>query len=103
MSLPEATRLPRVDVQEESEAPRGWSYHVVLEYETGRVSEHTVSLNWVDHDYWSGGKLPPSMVVRQVLEYLLARMDASGFPASFDAARARRWFPAIDTDIRIQG
>lgn len=88
----------RVEVLLERELPRGWSYTVLVHRASGD-SEHEVSLGWVDHDYWCGGRLPPSRTVQMVLEYVLARFNGHPLPRAFDAARARRWFPQIDREL----
>lgn len=100
--------MPTIDVQTEQERPGGWTYRVVIHHDTGPCSEHTVTLAWVDHDHWSGGRLPPSVMVQRVIEYLFdqgvfAGEGVSSMPAAFDAARARRWRPEIDQELRAVG
>ena len=92
--------MSHVTVESETEDPRGWRYAVRVTQPNGRVSDHTVTLAWVDHDHWSGGRLAPSRVVEAVVEYLVERGHAGALPPAFDAARARRMAPAIDREIR---
>ncbi len=92
--------LARVDVQTEIDACRGWRYGVVVTRPDGRVSEHSVTLSWVDHDHWCGGRLAPSRVVEAVVAYLLEAVGGD-LPTSFDAARARRIAPGIDRELRL--
>ncbi len=94
-----ATKVSKVTVEREREAPRGWSYEVVLLHTDGQETAHTVTLHWADHEYWCGGRLPPSKVVEGVLRYLMDHGLASPWPEKFDAARARRWMPEIDRDL----
>lgn len=96
----QAGKLTVVAVVTEEETPRGWRYGVRIERGDGKTSEHEVRLAWVDHEYWSGGRLPPSKVVEAVVHYVLAREDERPLVERFDAAAARRWFPAIDKDLR---
>ncbi|MBL8761128.1 MAG: hypothetical protein JNL50_07480 [Phycisphaerae bacterium] len=96
-------RTSRVEIGHEAETPRGWRYEVHVTHADGTRSEHWVTLAWVDHDHWCGGRLAPSRVVEMVLEYLLEKGTPVSFPAAFDAARARRWIPAIDQDLKCAG
>jgi hypothetical protein len=97
-----STNQARIDVQTEREAPRGWSYHVVIERE-GRTAEHEVSLSWVDHDYWCGGRLPPSRMVENILRYAVERLPVAALPGRFDLARLRRALPQMDSEVRVAG
>lgn len=65
--------------------------------------EHEVRLSWSDHDYWCGGRLAPGVMSEQVVRYLVEHGVAGDLPARFDAGRARRWRPSIDTDLRQVG
>ncbi len=92
----------RAEILTEVEVHRGWSYEVVLHHLGGATSEHTVSLAWCDHDYWSGGRLAPSRVIQTVLEYAMSHLPA-GFgtlPKKFDAARLRRICTLLDSELR---
>lgn len=91
--------MPRIEVQSETEVPRGWRYRVII-HEAEGPREHSVRLSWVDHDHWSGGRLPPSRVVEALMACLVRRPPAEALPASFDAARIRRWIPTIDADLK---
>lgn len=94
--------MATVDVQEETEAARGWNYRVVVHDDAGNTTQHAVSLSWVDHDHWSGGRRPPSRVIEALLQFLLSRRVPQALPARFDAARARRWIPEIDQELRTE-
>jgi hypothetical protein len=96
--MPRADDIPRVEVQTEEERPGGWSYLVIVHRSEG-ACEHTVTLSWRDHDYWCGGASAPSRVVKALVEYLL-RNEAPALPLRFDAAKARRWLPRIDQELR---
>lgn len=96
-------RTSRIEIDRETETPRGWRYTVHLQHADGLVTDHEVTLAWVDHDLWSGGRLAPSRVVEMVLAYLLDRGIPASLPHSFDAARARRWIPQIDQDLKCAG
>ncbi len=95
---PNAHEIPRVEVQTEEDRPGGWSYLVLVHRSQG-MCEHTVTLSWRDHDYWCGGASAPSRVMQALIEYVL-RHDTPPLPARFDAARARRWLPQIDQELR---
>lgn len=96
-----------VDIGQEVETSAGWKYEVRISRPGQPQSSHQVSLSWVDHDYWSGGRLPPSQVVEAVLRYAIeheghqARGAEMSWPAHFDAARIRRWFPRLDEELRV--
>jgi len=95
--------MPQVEVRSETEAPRGWVYRVAVGAPTDRPDarrEHEVHLAWVDHEHWSGGRVPPSRVALAVVETLLASGPVDKIPARFDAATVRRWVPDADAQIR---
>jgi len=92
--------VAEVLVKSESDSPHGWRYGVCVTHADGHVSEHTVTLAWVDHDHWCGGRLAPSRVVETVMSCLLGRGQADKLPPEFDAARARRMAPDIDQEIK---
>ncbi len=95
--------MTRIDVQTETENPRAmcWDYTVVVEQDSGVTTQHQIRLAWVDHEHWSGGRLPPSQVIQTVVEKLLAHGMDGALPERFDAARARRWFPGIDRELKL--
>jgi hypothetical protein len=88
----------RVEIGAERGLPLGWEYDVALVAPDGSRSAHVVSLHWRDHDYWCGGASSPSKVILAVLEFVLANREGR-LPPRFDAARARRWLPAIDQEL----
>jgi hypothetical protein len=95
---PRTDHIPRVEIATEEERPGGWSYQVLI-HRDGGPDSHTVTLSWRDHDYWCSGASAPSRVIQAVVEYLL-RHETPALPPKFDAARARRWLPQIDQEIR---
>ena len=94
--------MGRVAIEAEQEGPRGWTYRVLVHPRAGKgasAQEHTVRLSYRDHDFWCGGRLAPSELIRELLEYVLANRSEA-MPDSFDAARIRRWLPGVDKDFR---
>jgi len=96
---PKGPMRPRVSLTSEQERPGGWSWEVLVEHPGGETTAHALTLSWLDHDYWCGGASAPSRVAQAIIEYVLAHREAP-LPECFDAARARRWFPRIDLDLR---
>lgn len=98
--------MATIRVNTEHEQPGGWLYEVEIDHGEGVCTRHEVRLAWVDHDHWCGGRLPPSVVIQRVVEHLTAQGHLAGLqpgqalPATFDAARARRWSPGIDEQLR---
>lgn len=95
-----ATGNLSVRIDTEEELGRGWRYRAVVTRD-GSPSEHAVTLSWADHEYWCGGRLPPSAVIESVIRYVAARRE--DLPAKFDASTCRRWFPALDEEIGSGG
>lgn len=95
---PQLRPAARVEIGAERTIRLGWEYDVFLVSRDGTRSEHLVTMSWRDHDYWCDGTSAPSRVLAAVLEFVLARRDGP-FPPRFDAARARRWLPAIDQEL----
>ncbi|MCC6660598.1 MAG: hypothetical protein IT437_06900 [Phycisphaerales bacterium] len=97
----QASRNPaQVQVQTEEESGWGWRYRVTITRD-GAGSEHTVTLSWADHEYWCGGRLPPSSVVEGVIRYVAERRV--DLPVKFDAATCRRWYREIDREMSLMG
>lgn len=96
--------MTRIDVQTETENAHSkcWDYMVLVEHDSGATTEHRIRLSWLDHEHWSGGRVPPSKVVQTVVEQLIAHGMNGSLPEKFDAARARRWFPGIDQELKDQ-
>ncbi len=97
-SLPVAEVL----IIEETDLSRGWSYLVQLcpDGPDCVPKEHTVTLSWVDHDHWTGGRVPPSKLMEKLMRILLSRVGQGDcpreIPARFDATQLRRWIAGID-------
>jgi hypothetical protein len=96
-----ATRLA-IDIRTECEHRGGWKYHVRIQQPDGSWRDHTVTLAWCDHDYWSGGRQAPSKVLETVLDLAVNAFDGPGsvLPERFDAARLRRVMPSLDAQMR---
>lgn len=92
--------MATIQVQCEQDITRGWVYEVCVTTDAGLITRHAVTLSWADHDFWCGGASPPSRVVEAVVNYLIEHRNGQGLPPKFDAARARRWYPEIDTELR---
>lgn len=86
----------RVRVLTEREVDRGWVHQVRIETHRGGESEHTVRLDWADHDRWSGGRCPPSRVTEALVHWLITHAADQPLPERFDASTARRWHPDLD-------
>lgn len=103
--------VPRVDVREERETPRGWSYRVLVRQGPQPAAEHRISLSWVDHQHYCGGTQPPSVTVEQVVNALLDAIDrhalapqfGTALPTRFDISLARRMVPGLDATLRKAG
>lgn len=90
-----------VEIIEEREGPRGWAYDArVRRGDAERLLE--LSLAFVDHDHWSGGRVPPSRVAQRLLEVLLELDPGIDLPGRFDASTARRWAPALDERMLME-
>jgi hypothetical protein len=98
-----ALRLPmgRVEVISELECERGWMYRVRIDDHQG-ASEHSVRLDWAEHELWCGGRCPPSRVVEKLITLLLEQPLERPIPARFDAATARRWWPEVDQVLPLR-
>lgn len=90
-----------IQIQSEADRPGGWSYLVRIQG-GHQATDHEVGLAWVDHDHWSGGRLPPSTVVHELLSVLLDSCGHELLPRRFDASTARRWVPGLDAAMRLR-
>lgn len=105
--MSQATRS-RVECRTVQDVPGGWLCTVAVNYgsdhpDAGQTTEHEVRLAWCDHDFWSGGRLAPGDMTESVVRYLVSARTPERLPLRFDAAKARRWSPQIDTDLRTAG
>ena len=100
-----------IRVGQERETAHGWSYEIVVHpVEAGADDQPTrapvraclVSLNWSDHDHWSGGVCPPSVVIERLMSLLIELRPDLDLPERFDAATVRRWIPDLDAQLRAR-
>lgn len=90
--------MAHIDVQTETDSPRGWTFTVVLNSDGARY-DFSVTLNWSDYDHWSHGRVAPERVVEAAFEFLLQRETADMILAKFDCAVIRRYFPEVDREL----
>lgn len=88
-----AVSIPRLESVLERPTDRGWRYQVQIAGPKG-VSEHAITLSWVDHDYWTGGKDAPSTTLERVVTVALAA--GMTLPPKVDCSTIRRLMPSID-------
>lgn len=88
--------VAEIEIQTEEESGRGWVYHASID-RLGKKTEHVVSLAWVDHELWSGGRVPPSKVMEALIAFVIEQ--GHEVPANFDAATVRRWLPVVDREL----
>ncbi len=88
--------MAEIDIQTEQESGRGWVYQAAID-RLGHRTEHTVTLAWVDHELWSGGRVAPSKVVEALIAFIIEH--GREVPSTFDAATVRRWIPEVDRDL----
>ena len=90
--------MTTIDVQTETDSPRGWTFTVRLD-DDGRRHDFVVSLSWSDYDHWSHGRVAPEKVVRSVFLFLLERESTEMILRRFDCAVVRRYFPEVDREL----
>ncbi len=87
-----------INVQTETDSPRGWTFTVALE-DNGKRYDFSVKLSWSDYDHWSHGRVAPERVVQAAFEFLLQREPADMILGEFDCAIIRRYFPEVDSEL----
>lgn len=90
---------PIAHVITEYESERGWRYDVTVTL-NGDTSVHSVTLDWSDHDHWSGGATPPSEVVLAVVSVAVRELGPDRLPSAFDASTLRRLLPDLDVLVK---
>jgi hypothetical protein len=93
--------VAKIEVKTEQENAHGWAYEVEIARAGGSLSCHSVSLSWVDHEFWCGGSVPPSRLIEALMAFLLQHEGEHPIPARFDAATIRRWYPDIDEQLSL--
>jgi len=91
----------KATIQSERATSHGWEFNAGVESGAG-VSTHIVSLDWADHDHWSGGAVPPSRVAEAVLRVAAAHLPGGGTPSRFNASTLRRMLPNLDALVRAE-
>lgn len=97
MSDAETSQL-RIVSMIEQETARGWRYEVTWQSPRG-LSVHILTLSWVDHDYWCGGREAPSMMVRRVFECFVC--SGRAIPDRADCSTLRRLYPELDEALGV--
>lgn len=92
-------RLAHIDIATEVETAHGWSYKLTLAYDDAGESHHTLDLDWVDYEYWSGGDKPPSLVAERLLEAAFAINPTLELPHAIDASTLRRQITDLDQAV----
>jgi hypothetical protein len=93
--------VARATVQSETETPSGWTFRIAVEHAAGPTTEHSVTMSWVDYNYWSpGGSVAPERIAAWIAGFVADRKTPGTLPARFDASTARRWFPDLDRSLR---
>jgi hypothetical protein len=88
-----ALSIPRIESVSEQESARGWRYQVHITGPRG-TSIHTITLSWVDHDFWCGGRDAPSTTLDRVLTVALSA--GITLPHRTDCSTLRRLIPGLD-------
>lgn len=101
-----------IRVGHEREMPRGWSYEILVRSAMPVAGDQpsdapceracSVTLSWSDHDHWSGGACPPSVVIERLMTLLIELRPDMDLPPRFDAATIRRWIPDIDAHMHAR-
>lgn len=88
-----------VSVLTERDAMNAWKFEIELaEGEQRRVVSMTLA--WVDYEYWSHGTASPSRVAEIVVHAVMQAEPARVIPDRFDASTARRWIADLDQLVR---
>lgn len=99
--LPKEHKVVSVEVGEEGETDRGWSYRVRIQWASGDPTDLQLALSWHDHDHWSGGAIPPSRVAEGVLRMAGEALGPAGLPPRCDAATLRRLVPGLSERLTL--
>ena len=87
------TANSRIVSMTEQETARGWQYTVELQGAKA-LTEHVLTLSWVDHDYWCGGCAAPSETLRRVIDAF--SRSPLPVPTKADCSTLRRLYPRLD-------
>lgn len=94
------SRSGRITIDGEHETDRGWLYTFTLTRGDGAVSDHELTLSWVDHEHLVGGSLSPSLVARASAQLGAEHFGAGELPARFDVSSLRRLVDGFDDRVR---
>lgn len=88
-----ASVIPHLISSLETATSTGWRYLIRIRRQHA-TQVHTLTLSWVDHDYWSGGAVSPSATIDQVIHAMIAAQVP--LPARADCSTLRRLHPGLD-------
>lgn len=92
-----------VEIIEEQEIAAAWRFVAQRITDDGSLERHEMTLNWADYNLWCpAGEVPPSVVAEAVMGFIIDRDPEARLPDRFDAAMARRRWPA-EADVVIPG
>ncbi|MFK7759752.1 MAG: hypothetical protein AB8C13_07395 [Phycisphaerales bacterium] len=92
--------LLSIEIDSECDTDRGWGYQVRISWKSRGVTEHEITLSWVDHDQLTGGSVPPSQLAEQVAEIAARAMGVDELPGKFDVSSMRRAIPEFERLVR---
>ncbi len=90
--------MAEIQVQESKDAA-GWNF-VVTVSEKDSITRHSVTLARSDYDRITGGRMPPTELIVESFEFLLARESKESILSSFDLTVISRYFPEYEDVIR---
>jgi hypothetical protein len=89
-----------VEIGNECESPRGWTYALRIIWPDDRATEHTLALSFADHDYWSGGAASPSRVAHAAARVAASELTPDRFPPRADCSTLRRMLASFDSRVQ---
>lgn len=90
--------MAKIQIEELKDAS-GWIFEVTIS-EGSSSTRHRVTLSRSDFDRITGGRMPPTELVKKSFEFLLARESKESILSSFDLTVISRYFPEFEGTFR---
>ena len=91
-----------IRIDGEHETGTGWLYTISIMWPDAVVTDHEITLSWVDHEHLVGGAISPSRVIEVAARLAAVQMGRQTMPARCDVSSLRRLIDGFDERIRSE-
>lgn len=89
-----------IQIDGEHETATGWLYTMSITWADGSVSDHELTMAWVDHEHLVGGAVSPSVIAKRAAGFAGAFFGKENMPSRCDVSSLRRLIEGFDEQVK---